>query len=57
MDDKISQIRRSYINGELDEANIGTDPIAMFGEWMQSAIESGIDEPNGMALEHLDHPA
>ena len=50
MDDKIAQIRRSYLTGELDEANVGTDPISMFGEWMNAAIESGIDEPNGMAL-------
>ena len=50
MDDKIAQIRRSYLSGELDESNVGSDPIAMFGEWMNAAIESGIDEPNGMAL-------
>lgn len=50
MDDKISQIRRSYLTGELDEASVGSNPIAMFGAWMDAAIESGIDEPNGMSL-------
>jgi len=50
MDDKISQIRKSYLSGELNEAGVGGDPIAMFGNWMKAAIEAGIDEPNGMAL-------
>jgi len=50
MDDKISQIRRSYLSGELDESTVGSDPIAMFAVWMNAAMEAGIDEPNGMAL-------
>lgn len=50
MDDKISQIRRSYLSGELEEAKVGSDPIAMFAAWMSAAIDAGIDEPNGMAL-------
>ena len=50
MDDKISQIRRSYLTGALDQSNVGSDPIQMFAMWMSAAVESGIDEPNGMAL-------
>lgn len=50
MDDKISQIRRSYLSGELDESTVGDDPIAMFALWMNAAMKAGIDEPNGMAL-------
>jgi len=50
MDDNISQIRKSYLSGELDEANIGGDPIAMFAEWMNAAVELEIEEANGMAL-------
>jgi pyridoxamine 5'-phosphate oxidase len=50
MDDKISQIRRSYLSGELDETAVENDPVGMFAAWMNAAIEAGIDEPNGMAL-------
>jgi pyridoxamine 5'-phosphate oxidase len=50
MDDKISQIRKSYLSGELDEENVGIDPMSMFAEWMAAAVEAGIEEPNGMAL-------
>ena len=50
MDDKISQIRKSYLSGELDEANVGSDPISLFSEWMNEALAAGIEEANGMAL-------
>lgn len=50
MNDKISQLRRSYMTGELDESHLDADPMAMFAAWMNAAVESGIDEPNGMAL-------
>ncbi|MBL8241547.1 MAG: pyridoxamine 5'-phosphate oxidase [Bryobacterales bacterium] len=50
MDEKLLRIRRSYLNGELDEATVGKDPIAMFTAWMNTAIDAGIDEPNGMSL-------
>lgn len=50
MDDKIAKIRTSYLTGELDESSVGSDPIKMFGAWMDAALESGIEEPNGMAL-------
>ena len=50
MDDKISQIRKSYLSGELDEANVGSDPISLFSEWMNEAVAAGIEEANGMAL-------
>ena len=50
MDERISQIRKSYLSGELEEANLENDPISMFADWMNTAIEMGIEEPNGMAL-------
>ena len=50
MDDNISQIRKHYLSGELDESSVGRDPIAMFAEWMDAAVESEIEEANGMAL-------
>jgi pyridoxamine 5'-phosphate oxidase len=50
MDGKISQIRKNYVSGELDEANLGSDPISMFADWMNAAMEAGVEEANGMAL-------
>jgi pyridoxamine 5'-phosphate oxidase len=50
MDDKVSQIRKNYLSGELDESSVGTDPIGMFAEWMEEANAAGIEEANGMAL-------
>ena len=50
MDLRISQIRKSYLSGELDEANLGSDPISMFAAWMNAAVAAGIEEANGMAL-------
>ncbi len=34
----------------LDEAAAGTDPLALFGRWLDDAVASGIAEPNAMAL-------
>ncbi len=50
MDDQISRIRKSYISGELEEAELSADPLAIFAAWMDAAITAGIEEPNGMAL-------
>ena len=50
MDLRISQTRKSYLSGELDEANLGNDPISMFAAWMNAAVAAGIEEANGMAL-------
>ena len=50
MDLRISQIRKSYLSGELDEVNLGNDPISMFAAWMNAAVAAGIEEANGMAL-------
>ncbi len=50
MDERIAQIRKSYLYGEMDESHVSRDPLAMFAAWMDAAIAAGIDEPNGMAL-------
>lgn len=50
MDERIAQIRKSYLYGEMDERHVSRDPLAMFAAWMDAAIAAGIDEPNGMAL-------
>lgn len=50
MSDHVSQIRTSYVLGELNEAELPGDPIALFGVWMNAAVAAGIVEPNAMAL-------
>jgi pyridoxamine 5'-phosphate oxidase len=50
MDERIAQIRKSYLYGEMDERHVSRDPLSMFAAWMDAAIAAGIDEPNGMAL-------
>jgi pyridoxamine 5'-phosphate oxidase len=43
-------IRKEYRRGSLQEADANPDPIPMFGEWLQVAVESGQREPNAMTL-------
>ena len=51
MSSSVSQgIRKEYRRGSLQEADANPDPIHMFGEWLQVAVESGLREPNAMTL-------
>jgi pyridoxamine 5'-phosphate oxidase len=50
MNDRIAALRRSYLMAVLDESTAGRDPMALFAEWMHAALDSEIDEANGMAL-------
>jgi len=50
MDEEIKRSRKSYLTGVLDSVSPGTDPVQMFGQWMNDAIAAGVEEPNGMAL-------
>ena len=51
MSSPVSQeIRKEYRRGSLQEADANPDPIHMFGEWLQVAVESGLREPNAMTL-------
>jgi pyridoxamine 5'-phosphate oxidase len=43
-------IRKEYRRGSLQAADANPDPISMFGEWLQVAVESGLREPNAMTL-------
>lgn len=46
--------RREYSSGGLDERNVPADPLALFAEWYDAAVRSGIREPNAMALATAD---
>ena len=47
---KVADLRREYARASLDEANIGSDPIAEFHRWFLEAGEAKVLEPNAMAL-------
>jgi pyridoxamine 5'-phosphate oxidase len=47
---KLSDLRKSYEQGELEES-IATDmPLEQFRSWLQHALDAGVPEPNAMTL-------
>src|SRR5687768_10400175 len=46
----IADLRREYARARLDEAHVGSDPIAEFHRWFQEAGAAKVLEPNAMAL-------
>ncbi len=50
MSNSIHEIRIDYARGALDEASAGTDPFALFQQWMNDAIAANLSEPNAMIL-------
>lgn len=50
MDTKHVGARKHYEQGELSEETAGTDPFALFQEWLGTAEASGQPEHNAMAL-------
>jgi len=47
---RISDIRKSYERGELDESHAADDPLRQFQAWLHEAIEAGVPEPNAMTV-------
>ena len=50
----IERLGREHNRPPLDEATVGQDPFELFGEWMEEALEAGIDLPNAMTLATAD---
>jgi len=46
----LSQLRKSYEAGELDEVRAANEPLRQFDAWMQEALRAGVPEPNAMTL-------
>lgn len=49
--DRVSALRRDYMQRALNEADLDPDPIRQFARWFQEALDAGvIAEPNAMVL-------
>ncbi|MGH3508631.1 MAG: pyridoxamine 5'-phosphate oxidase [Nocardioidaceae bacterium] len=46
----LSGLRQEYADRGLDEATLPTDPITLFGDWLDAATEAGLHEPNAMIV-------
>ena len=47
---KLSDFRKSYELGELDEAEAADGPLALFQRWMDEAIAHDVSEPTAMTV-------
>jgi len=47
---KLSDFRKSYELGELDEAQATDGPLALFNAWMDEAIAHDVSEPTAMTV-------
>lgn len=46
----VADLRKSYEKGELVEDRAASAPFDQFAQWMQHALDSGIEEPNAMTV-------
>ena len=51
---KYSDLRKQYKNEPLDENKIEKNPIKLFEQWFNVALERNIIEPNAMTLATAD---
>lgn len=52
--ESLASLRIEYETQGLSESQMHDDPIAQFGDWMQAAIDAGLDQPNTMVLATAD---
>jgi pyridoxamine 5'-phosphate oxidase len=50
----LEALRAEYAREGLDEADAGSDPVALFNRWLDDAVAAAIHEPNSMALATAD---
>lgn len=50
----LGDLRRDYRRDRLDEADAGSDPLALFARWFADAADAGVVEPNAMTLATAD---
>lgn len=48
------RLRLEYPDEPLTRAELPADPVTLFRAWLRAATDSGVSEPNGMALATVD---
>lgn len=48
--DELSKMRREYQTGSLNETQMASNPFDEFRVWLETAITSGLSEPNAMVV-------
>ena len=46
----LSDLRKSYEQGALEEHETASEPLMQFQEWLSAALRQGIPEPNSMTV-------
>ncbi|WP_456696730.1 pyridoxamine 5'-phosphate oxidase [Aeromicrobium sp. P5_D10] len=46
----LARMREEYSRAGLDESAAGDDPLALFAQWLDDAVDADVYEPNAMAL-------
>lgn len=46
----LSKMRQEYTKGSLNEKEMPADPLEVFKEWIDFAIEANVSEPNAMTV-------
>ena len=46
----LSDLRKSYEQGALEEHETASEPLMQFQEWLSNALRQGIPEPNSMTV-------
>lgn len=52
--ERLAQLRVSYEQGTLAEADLAEHPLAQFQRWFEEACAAGVAEPNAMVLATAD---
>ena len=47
---RLSDLRKSYERGELDETHASADPLDQFRTWFEQALRAELPEPNAMTV-------
>ena len=50
MSKDLADLRKSYEQGSLDDADLAGEPLAQFGAWLAEALDKGLPEPNAMTV-------
>lgn len=50
MESRITDARKEYECGELDESSVDRDPVRQFSVWYDDAVAAGVPEPEAMTL-------